>query len=359
MERVTRNGECISIDYERIESDGHRPGTLYLFKVKDAAHNRGERLIQLYASQKFGLSPDAFEFKIQYDIGINAIRRAIDSGQFSFDMPYDKHQYKELKLQNLDFSDQPKAVAPEIMQFLLHKAYWLGYKLNPNIHIYPVIADDSVDLEYLGIESSDMSRIVWRLTGRGLFDKKDKNLNRPRVTEKLVSLYESGHSLKLPEEFVFPKGTQLEAYRAIRQILQSAQREVFVVDNYLADDILDTVASLPVTLKVRLLTSKVEPDFKVAVNRFREQYPQHQLEVRKQKAEIHDRVIAIDGTQIYALGQSVRNIGAKLSFINKLEDSNAIQRVRNTLEQVWSKATLVKRQNRPDQRILCRCAFEL
>jgi hypothetical protein len=339
MKGVTRNGDCIEVDYNRMQPDVHRDGVLHLFKIMDAAHNRGERLLQIYCPDELRQAVNTCDYKVERRVGFNVIRRAFDSGELSFNAPYDKHLYKELKLQESDFENQAKATDPEIMQFILHKAYWLGYKLNPNIAIYPLDVEDSLDFDYLGVDRSDIQRIVWRLTGQKLFGGKHNSLDRPRVTEKLVSLYESSHGTKLHHEYVFPKGTQWEAYKAVRQILQSAKHGVFIVDNYMSDDILDTLASLPAKIKIRLLTSKVEPDFNVAVNRFRSQYPQLQLEVRRQKTEIHDRAIAVDGKEWYALGHSIRNIGAKLSLINKLEDSNAIQKLQTTLEQVWSSAT--------------------
>ena len=138
-----------------------------------------------------------------------------------------------------------------------------------------------------------------------------------------------------------PRGTQWDAFKAIRQILQSAKREIFLVDNYMSDDVLDMVAALSPKIKVRLLTSKVDADFKVAVSRFRGQYALHQLEVRRHSAEIHDRAISVDNAQWYALGHSLKGFGGKLSLINKLEDVNAIQTLRNTLEKIWSAAALI------------------
>src|ERR1051325_1463262 len=103
-EWVTLNGECISVNYDRMEPDPDRPGNLHLFTVKDAAHNRGERLVQLYRSEQLQKSvADACDFKIEHMMGINVIRRALDSGRLGFDAPFDELEYKELKVQKSDF----------------------------------------------------------------------------------------------------------------------------------------------------------------------------------------------------------------------------------------------------------------
>ena len=92
---VTLSGECISFAYDRAEPDPHRTGSLYLFEIKDAAHNRGQRLVQLYHTKRS--AKDAVDFKIEYTIGINIIRRALDSGELNFDAPFDESQYKEVR----------------------------------------------------------------------------------------------------------------------------------------------------------------------------------------------------------------------------------------------------------------------
>jgi hypothetical protein len=338
-EWVTLNGECISIAYDRAENDSHRLGALYLFEIKDAIQNRGQRLLQLYHARRF--AKDAIDFQIQYTVGINVIRRAFDSGELNFDTPFDELQYKELKIQNSDFEPHSKVTDPELMQYIMHKAYWLGYKLNSHVGLYTPQFEHPTDYDYLGVEHSDIKRIVWLLTQRHLLGGKGRDRDTPHVTEKLVSLYESSHGTKLAKEYVFPEGTQWEAYKAVKQILQLAKLEVFIVDNYMSDDVLDMVAALSPKIKVRLLTSKVDADFKVAVSRFRSQYAQHELEVRRHSAEIHDRTISIDNAQWYALGHSLKGLGGKLSLINKLEDVNAIQILRNTLEKVWIAAAVI------------------
>jgi len=336
---VTLGGECVSIAYDRVEDDPHRTGSLYLFEIKDAAHNRGQRLVQLYHAGrpiKQGIASD-----IEYKIGINVIRRALDSRELDFDAPFDEVQYKELKIKKSDFEPHAKVTDAELMQYIMHKAYWLGYKLNPRVGLYTAEYENHTDYDYLGAEYSDIRRIVWLLTQRRLLGGKGQERGTPHVTEKLVSLYESNHGTKLASEYVFPKGTQWDAYKAIKQILQSAKREIFIVDNYMNDDVLDMVAALPHKIKIRLLTGKANPDFKVSVSRFRRQYPQHQIEVRKHSAEIHDRAISLDNAQWYALGHSLNGFGGKLSLINKLEDVNAIQTLRNTLEKIWAAASLI------------------
>jgi len=46
----------------------------------------------------------------------------------------------------------------------------------------------------------------------------------------------------------------------------------------------------------------------------------------------------VDGTHFYALGGSIKDIGAKLTFLNKVEDATNISKLRTELERIWASA---------------------
>ena len=97
------------------------------------------------------------------------------------------------------------------------------------------------------------------------------------------------------------------------------------------------LAALPTRPTLKLLTYKRPADFKVAVKRFQSQY-QGPIEVRFHQKEVHDRAIVIDDTHFYALGASIKDIGERLSLLNRLEDSANIAKLRNELQAIWTSA---------------------
>ena len=141
----------------------------------------------------------------------------------------------------------------------------------------------------------------------------------------------------LPGEQVFAKGTQLEALKAITKIMQSANKEIFVVDNFLGSSLLGIIEAIPSRPAIRLLTFKPSPDFKTAVTAFQKQYVQT-IDVKVHQKEVHDRAIIIDDTHFFALGASIKDLGDKLSLLNKLENPASIQRLRSVLQTVWTSA---------------------
>jgi hypothetical protein len=141
----------------------------------------------------------------------------------------------------------------------------------------------------------------------------------------------------LPSEQVFPKGAQYNAFKVITGIMQSATKEILVVDNFLGSSLLGTIDAIPSKPVIRLLTFKPSADFKNAVTAFQKQYGQS-IEVKVHQKDVHDRAIIIDDTSFFVLGASIKDLGDKLSLLNKLEDPSKIQLLRSELETIWASA---------------------
>lgn len=322
---VTRFGECFEVQFQRKRDVDSRDGLLYLYHLLDSAKSRGLRRVSVF---RVGSTIPNFDNRIDPAL-LNRLRRGFDSGEITFDVP-ESANYKEIVLDYSDFDPQPPATDEEIRQFIVHTVYWLSYRYGNRL---PVSFEDSVDLEYLGVGAEDMRRNVWLLEQDGLLEKSNiPGMGRP--TARLIKAYEARKSTPIGNEQVFPKGTQYEAFKAIKNILRSAKTEIVIMDNYLDDSVLDVLEALPAVPSLKLLTSKTPKDFKVAVSKFKSQY-QSPIEVRLHHKQVHDRVIMIDDVVFYALGASIKDAGTALFFINKLEDQSNIARVRSEFQAIW------------------------
>jgi hypothetical protein len=103
---------------------------------------------------------------------LNIMRRAFDSDEVSFDVATEASFYKEISLQPSDFAKQPVKSDAEIRTYIIHKAYWLGYRHPvqwvPTNVMYPIQFDETLDLEYLGVTVADVLRNIQRLSNQGL-----------------------------------------------------------------------------------------------------------------------------------------------------------------------------------------------
>jgi len=71
---------------------------------------------------------------------------------------------------------------------------------------------------------------------------------------------------------------------------------------------------------------KASADFKAAVTAFKKQYGQS-VEVRVHQREVHDRAIVVDDKDFFAFGASIKDLGDKLSLLNKVEDPANVARL--------------------------------
>jgi len=336
IQLVTRFGECFEVNPQGKDRAGNRDGVLHYFHLTDLVKGRGLLKVSIYRGGPRDLYATSIaEFDQRIDtVLLNTLRRRFDSGELTFDVPEGATYYKEILVTPEDFQPQTRAGDEEIRQLIVHEAYWLSYRYGNR---YPVQFDAETDLEYLGVGVQDVRRNQWVLEQDGLFEaSKIPGLGRPKA--QLVKMYESRHSTVMRNEQVFPKGTQYEAFKAVTNILRTATKELFVVDNYLGSSLLEMIEAIPSKPAVRLLTFKPSPDFKAALAAFKKQYSQP-VEVRLHHKEVHDRTIVVDDRDFFALGASIKDLGDKLSLLNKIEDPANVTRLRTEFHTIWVSAS--------------------
>jgi hypothetical protein len=327
---VTKNGECFEAKFETTDRYANRDGVFYLFRVKDMVANRGTYPIYIVRFGPKDLLHVDYDTRIEH-VRINAIRRGFDEGALDFSSPK-APGWKELRLTYSDFQPQAACGDLEVRQFIMHKVYWcfqIAYQ-------YPVQLDTPLDLEYLGVDANVVRRNIVFLRGKGLLEQNGfPGVSRASIA--LIEMYEAKQAKTLPKEVVFGTGTPFDAYKAMSQIFSSTTKDILIVDNYLNHSVLDMLLSVSSQPHIRLLTFKPSADFKVAVTAFQKQY-QRLVEVRRHNAEIHDRAVVIDDQQFYALGASIKDMGLKLSVVNRLEDAESIKKLRAELNRIWTSA---------------------
>src|SRR6266852_2194196 len=202
---VTLGGECFEASPRGELDPVDRDGLLYKFRLTDMAKSRGKRLVSVFAAGSVELALPDYKRRIQ-TICLNAIRRGFDSGSLSFDDPSDEHHYKEIQLSASDLEKQRTQTDAEVRQYIVQKAYWLAYRFpmqpQPDGITYPIPFDESADLDYLGINSTEVRRNIRRLADKGFLEKVLEGHARP--TERLLSQYELGDrsGLGLPSSTV-------------------------------------------------------------------------------------------------------------------------------------------------------------
>jgi len=153
--------------------------------------------------------------------------------------------------------------------------------------------------------------------------------------KKVRFVYESDKTTSLKEEEkAYPKGHAYAFYKDIRDITKNAKNEIFVIDAYVDEELLNLyLEKIPIGVKIRILTKKPQGNFVTVAQKFKIK-PKVDFEVRRSN-DCHDRLFFIDD-KCWVMGQSVRHAGRKPTYLVKIEGYNLFRKV---FDDLWKNAS--------------------
>jgi hypothetical protein len=135
-----------------------------------------------------------------------------------------------------------------------------------------------------------------------------------------------------PFQGVFYDGQLWDARALVLSLVARAKRSLILIDNWATPEVLDLFAKKRKGVKVTIFTSehydkKHVPHRKISdadVKTFNAQYPK--LAVRYNES-FHDRFLIIDDKELYLIGASLKDLGAKCFGLTKM-DAAQIRRIK-------------------------------
>jgi pyrimidine deaminase RibD-like protein len=190
---VTVQGECFEVSYHGSPVSGSRDGVVHHFHLRDLKTPRDVLRISVFRGGVLdAYVPSAMEFdRRENTVVLNVIRRAFDRGDVSFDRANGSVNYTEISLEPSDFAKSLARTDKEIASYITHKAYLLSYRYPTQSTTTrpPIPFAEEIDLDYLGVGSDDVRRIVERMAAQGMLEAVMETDGRP--AEKLLASYES------------------------------------------------------------------------------------------------------------------------------------------------------------------------
>lgn len=148
--------------------------------------------------------------------------------------------------------------------------------------------------------------------------------------------------LSLPKntQQAFGPGALYDFFKALSEVLKSAQKSLFIIDPFINDSIFDTyLSSLPSNVSVRLLARDFSANLKPASKKFIAQCGTG-LELKK-SITLHDRIIFVDGSECWVLGQSIKDAAAsKPTYLAPLSADVTLLKLTD-YEDIWLKALTI------------------
>lgn len=118
---------------------------------------------------------------------------------------------------------------------------------------------------------------------------------------------------KSTHNHLFFEGQLYDAYSLLLDILNSANDEIIIIDNYIDKKILDITSKS--TKKVLIITSNKSGLTEEDIKTYKKQYSNVYIRFNNR---FHDRFIIIDRKVLYHSGASFKDIGKKCFAINKI-----------------------------------------
>jgi len=284
---------------------------------------RVERLIYLVRHKQVMLDDDLAKL-YQVDTGAlnRAVKRNVDRFPEDFMFQLSKAEYEDLRCQ-IGISKNVETIdgrgGRRYMPYVFTEQ---GIAMLSSVLRSDTAAKVSIDIMRAFVE---MRKFI--ASNALLFERISeielKQLEHQRKTdERLEKVFEYISDQEQPTQKIFFDGQIFDAFSLLVEIIEKAQTEIILIDNYVDVDSLNILSKKKNGVSVTIYTSKHTRLSMIDVGIFNKQYPQ--LKVEHTEA-FHDRFMILDQQNAYHIGASIKDAGKKSFAINKLQDEKMVR----------------------------------
>jgi hypothetical protein len=134
--------------------------------------------------------------------------------------------------------------------------------------------------------------------------------------EKIFNALESG-DLK-PKQGIFYDGQVFDAYVFVSDLVRDARNSIVLIDNYIDDTVLRMFVKRQKGVSLTIYTQKISSQLALDLQKHNAQYDPV---IIKEFKQAHDRFLILDGTVVYHIGASLKDLGKKWFAFSKIEQS--------------------------------------
>lgn len=162
----------------------------------------------------------------------------------------------------------------------------------------------------------EMRRIL--TSNASLFNRLDKiELKQLEADQKFEEIFKALESDKIhSEKGVFYDGQIFDAYKFVAEIIRNAGRSIILIDNYVDDTVLTLLGKRGQSVTATIYTKNISNQLQLDLQRYNSQYPYIDIHTF---AQAHDRFLIIDGTELYHIGASLKDLGKKWFAFSRMD----------------------------------------
>lgn len=162
----------------------------------------------------------------------------------------------------------------------------------------------------------EMRKIL--ISNASLFHRLDKiELKQLEADQKFEEIFKALESDKIhSDKGIFYDGQIFDAYAFVSDIIRNAQRSIILIDNYVDDTVLTLLGKRGQSVSATIYTKSISNQLQLDLQRYNSQYPTIDIHVFIQA---HDRFLIIDGTDLYHIGASLKDLGKKWFAFSRMD----------------------------------------
>ena len=182
--------------------------------------------------------------------------------------------------------------------------------------------------EEISIKIMDAFVAMKNIINTSLIEQKYINSLVLEHDNEIRLLQESFNKLSTKEKInhIFYNGQIYDAYSLLIDILNKAQKEIIIIDNYAGKELFDITKDIKVNIKI--YTKNID---EISKKKYMQEYSNIEIITTD---IFHDRFIILDNKELYNLGSSLKDIGKKCTSINRIEDSTILKELISRLTKI-------------------------
>lgn len=152
-----------------------------------------------------------------------------------------------------------------------------------------------------------------------LYSRLDRvELKQLETDKKLEEVFTHIAGNKEVKQKIFFNGQIYDAFSFLVSIIQKANREIILIDNYIDIYTLNILCKKNSNVKVKIYTAGKGNLTTKDIEKFNEQYKNLTVKTNK---DFHDRFLILDSNEVYHIGASVKDAGKKNFGVTKIEEN--------------------------------------
>ena len=118
-----------------------------------------------------------------------------------------------------------------------------------------------------------------------------------------------------PVEGIFYDGQIFDSYKFATDLICTAKDSILLIDNYVDESVLLMLSKRNVDVKADIYTQAVSHQLQLDLQKHNSQYPPIDIHTYR---KCHDRFLIIDGTEVWHIGASLKDLGKKMFAFSRL-----------------------------------------